>query len=72
MKVGQTVKKGERIALSGNTGGSTGPHLHYEFHINGRPVNPLTVKLPGAGSGMDTAERKAFLVKANEAERLLK
>ena len=72
VKVGQTVKKGERIALSGNTGGSTGPHLHYEFHINGRPVNPLTVKLPGGSSGMDTAERKAFLVKANEAERLLK
>lgn len=72
VKVGQTVKKGERIALSGNTGGSTGPHLHYEFHINGRPVNPLTVKLPGGSSGMDTAERKAFLLKANEAERLLK
>ncbi|WP_233119125.1 murein DD-endopeptidase MepM [Aggregatibacter actinomycetemcomitans] len=72
VKVGQTVKKGERIALSGNTGGSTGPHLHYEFHINGRPVNPLTVKLPGGSSGIGTAERKQFLVKANEVERLLR
>lgn len=72
VKAGQTVKKGERIALSGNTGISTGPHLHYEFHINGRAVNPLTVKLPGTSSGMSSAERKQFLVRVREAERMLK
>ena len=72
VRAGQTVKKGERIALSGNTGISTGPHLHYEFHINGRPVNPLSVKLPGTSSGMSTAERKQFLVRAKEAERMLR
>lgn len=72
VKAGQTVKKGERIALSGNTGGSTGPHLHYEFHINGRPVNPITVKLPGTSSSMTTAERKAFLIKVAEVERALR
>lgn len=71
VRAGQTVKKGERIALSGNTGISTGPHLHYEFHINGRAVNPLTVKLPGTSS-MATAERKQFLRRAKEAERMLK
>lgn len=71
VKAGQSIKKGERIALSGNTGISTGPHLHYEFHINGRAVNPLTVKLPGGSSGMSTAERKQFLVRAREAERSL-
>ncbi|MBF0751597.1 MULTISPECIES: murein DD-endopeptidase MepM [Pasteurellaceae] len=72
VRAGQTVKKGERIALSGNTGISTGPHLHYEFHINGRPVNPLTVKLPGTSSGMATAERKQFLIRAKEAIRMLR
>ena len=72
VKVGQSVKKGERIALSGNTGRSTGAHLHYEFHINGRPVNPMTVKLPGTGSGMPDKERKEFLAKARNIESKLK
>ena len=72
VRAGQSVKKGERIALSGNTGGSTGPHLHYEFHINGRPVNPMTVKLPGSGTGMESRERKNFLERAKSVEAKLK
>jgi murein DD-endopeptidase MepM/ murein hydrolase activator NlpD len=45
---GQRVTRGERVALVGSTGLATGPHLHYEVHVNGRPVDPLRYVLPEA------------------------
>jgi murein DD-endopeptidase MepM/ murein hydrolase activator NlpD len=48
VRPGQRVTRGQLIANVGNSGLSTGPHLHYEIHINGRVVDPLTYVLPDA------------------------
>jgi len=42
VKKGQRVSRGDRIGDMGNTGRSTGPHVHYEIRIGGKPVNPMT------------------------------
>lgn len=43
---GQRVTRGQLIAAVGNSGLTTSPHLHYEIHVNGRPVDPLSFVLP--------------------------
>jgi murein DD-endopeptidase MepM/ murein hydrolase activator NlpD len=48
LKHGSRVRQGQIIGYVGSTGLATGPHLHYEFRLNGKHRNPLTVKLPSA------------------------
>jgi len=57
---GRVVTQGQVIGYVGATGTATGPHLHYEIRIAGRPQNPMTVKLPGSPP-LAAAQRARFL-----------
>jgi len=59
LRKGQRVKQGEVIGYVGKTGLASGPHLHYEFKINGREQNPMRVALPEA-KPIDSADKDAF------------
>jgi murein DD-endopeptidase MepM/ murein hydrolase activator NlpD len=48
LRTGSQVKQGELIGYVGRTGAATGPHLHYEYRVNGVHQNPRTVRLPAA------------------------
>ncbi len=49
VRTGQQVTRGQLIAAVGRTGLATAPHLHYEIHVNGKAVDPLTYVLPDVG-----------------------
>lgn len=64
IRVGKRVKQSQTIGYVGSSGLATGPHLHYEFRINGVHRNPQTVPLPKA-RGVNDNERSEFLIAAN-------
>ncbi|HEX2191175.1 MAG TPA: peptidoglycan DD-metalloendopeptidase family protein [Longimicrobiaceae bacterium] len=83
IRPGTRVRQGDVIGYVGSTGLSTGPHLHYEFHENGRPINPTSIKyltgdpVPASsrahfrsavGAQVEKMERAAVAARADRAK----
>ena len=71
VKRGQTIKQGDIVGAVGTTGLSTGPHLHFEFRINGRHVDPLTLAQQGSSEPISSAQRPQFNQRAESARAQL-
>jgi murein DD-endopeptidase MepM/ murein hydrolase activator NlpD len=71
VKRGQTIKQGDIIGAVGSTGLSTGPHLHFEFRIGGRHVDPLTLAQQGSAEPISAALRSQFNQRAQVARSQL-
>lgn len=71
VRKGQRVSQGDNIALSGATGWATGPHLHFEFRVNGRQVDPLTIARASESTTISPLARARFTQISREAHARL-
>jgi murein DD-endopeptidase MepM/ murein hydrolase activator NlpD len=71
VRKGQAVKQGDNLGAVGSTGWATGPHLHFEFRINGRHVDPLTLAQQGSSEPISAALRPQFDQRAQYARTQL-
>ena len=71
VRKGQTIKQGDNLGAVGATGWATGPHLHFEFRINGRHVDPLTLAQQGSSEPISAALRPQFNQRAQYARSQL-
>jgi len=70
ISAGKKIKQGQIIGYVGSTGMSTGPHLHYEVHINGKAINSQKLNLP-SGKTLKNNQRKLFEVQRIKIDILL-
>jgi murein DD-endopeptidase MepM/ murein hydrolase activator NlpD len=71
VRKGQAIKQGDNLGAVGATGWATGPHLHFEFRINGRHVDPLTLAQQGSSEPISAALRPQFNKRAEYARTQL-
>lgn len=67
VKNGQKISQGQKLGTVGKTGLATGPHLHYEFHVNGVAQNPLKHMNASLTEGISTAEKAKLVAQAKTA-----
>lgn len=71
VRKGQSVEQGERLGAVGSTGWATGPHLHFEFHVNGQHVDPLLVAKASEPLTIDSRTRTQFAELSQSAKAQL-
>ena len=65
LRKGDRVEQGQLIGYVGSTGWATGPHLHYEFRVAGKPIDPLAVDLPVART-LEPTQQKALNIEVSK------